>query len=239
MQGFREDKLSYLPLLLVPPLIALIVVVASSGPLVAEVEPFSPAEARAIRHTEALLGGIPQRGAVLGRPEAPVTLQFFGDLQCLESRQVTLGALPLLIRHWVRGGELRIVYRSTMIDTLDQNEFSKQQIAALAAGRQEKMWTFIDLFYREQRPEFTQYADEAFLEGIARQAGVSLLLWEEDRESVGRARKIASDELIAENREMRTTPSFLIGPTGGRARHLRHFSLEEPKVFDQAIRELL
>jgi protein-disulfide isomerase len=239
MQGLKEDKLGYLPLLLILPLVALIVVVASSGPLVAEGESFSPEEARAIRRTEALLRGIPQRGTVLGSPDAPVTLQFFGDLQCIESRQVMLGALPFLIRRWVRSGKLRIVYRSTMTDTPDQNEFLKQQVAALAAGQQEKAWTFIDLFYREQRPEFTRYADDTFLEGIARQAGVRLLLWEDGRVSGGLGREIDSDELMAENRQMRTTPSFLIGPTGGRARHLRHLSFEEPKAFDQAIKGLL
>lgn len=239
MQGFKADKWSYLPLLLVPPLIAVVVIVASGGPFVAKRESFSAEEARAIRRTEALLSGIPQRGAALGRPEAPVTLQFFGDLQCSESRQVMLGALPFLIRHWVRGGKLRILYRSTMADTPDRNEFLKQQIAALAAGQQRKTWTFIDLFYREQRPEFTRYADDAFLEGIARQAGVSLLSWEDARASEGVGRGIDSDELMAEERGMRSTPSFLIGPTGGRARHLLHFSLAEPKVFNEAIRRLL
>lgn len=239
MQGFRADKWSYLPWLLALPLIALIVIVASSGPWVAESRSVSPVEVSAIARTKSLLDGIPQHGAALGDPRAPVTLQFFGDLQCVESRQVMLGALPFLVRHWVRGGKLRIVYRSIMTDTPDRNEFLRQQVAALAAGQQEKTWTFIDLFYREQRPELTRYADDAFLEGIARQTGVSLLSWEEDRVSEGFGREIESDELMAENRKMGSTPSFLIGPTGGAAGHLRHFSLEEPRVFDEAIRELL
>jgi hypothetical protein len=38
---------------------------------------------------------------------------------------------------------------------------------------------------------------------------------------------------------MEATPSFLIGPTGGETHRLRHFSFEEPTVFDEAIRELL
>lgn len=239
MQGFRADKWSYLPWLLALPLIALIVIVASSGSLVAESRSVSPAEASAIRRTKSLLAGIPQHGAALGNPRAPVTLQFFGDLQCSESRQVMLGALPFLIRHWVRDGKLRILYRSTMADTPDRDEFLKQQIAALAAGRQEKMWTFIDLFYREQLAEFTRYADDAFLEGIAQQTGVSLLLWEEDRVADGLSQEIESDELMAENKKMNSTPSFLVGPTGGTARPVRHFSLEETRVFDEAIRGLL
>lgn len=239
MQGLREDWLNYLPLLLALVVAGLLVFVLTSYNSSADQPTVSPQESRAIKRTEALLAGIPQHGSVLGNPKAPVTLQFFGDLQCRESRQVMLGALPFLIRHWVRGGKLRILFRSLETDTHDEDEFLGQQIAALAAGRQEKMWTFIDLFYREQRPEFTRYADDTFLEGIAEQAGVSLLLWEEDRESAGMAGEIGSDEVMAEAKEMNSTPSFLIGSTGGEAHPLRHFSLEEPMVFDEAIRGLL
>jgi protein-disulfide isomerase len=101
------------------------------------------------------------------------------------------------------------------------------------------MWTFIDLFYREQRPEFTHYADESFLEGIAEQAGVKPVIWTEDRESAGVAGEIESDEALAESTGVESTPSFLIGPTGEEGHPLRGFSFEEPTVFDEAIRELL
>jgi hypothetical protein len=239
MQGLREDKLNYLPLALALVMAGLLVVVLINYDSSVDRPTAPPWESRAIKRTEVLLAGVPQHGTVLGRPQAPVTLQFFGDLQCPESRQVMLGALPFLIRHWVRDGQLRILFRSAKTETFDKSEFLGQQIAALAAGRQRKMWTFVDLFYREQRPEFTRYADDDFLEGIAVQAGLSLEVWEEDRESEGMGRDIESDEVMAKTRAMESTPSFLIGPTGGEARHLRHFSLEEPVVFDEAIRGLL
>ncbi|HEX6456823.1 MAG TPA: thioredoxin domain-containing protein [Solirubrobacterales bacterium] len=242
MQGLREDRLSYLPLALVVPVVAVAVIVATSGgPSVAASKSFSAGEKSAIRRTEKLLAGIPQRGAALGDPKAPVTLQFFGDLQCVDSRWVMLGALPFLIRHWVRGGDLRIVYRSTETDTHDAPEFREQQGAAMAAGRQGKMWTFVDLFYREQQPEFTHYADDAYLEGIAEQTGVDMRHWARDRETGDWPRLIESDEALAWSKELpgRSTPSFLIGPTGGEARPVGHFSLNEAKVFDEAIRALL
>jgi thioredoxin family protein len=242
MQGLREDKLSYLPLALAVPMVVVAVIVATSGgPTVADGRSFSSGEKTAIMRTETLLAGIPQRGAALGDPKAPVTLQFFGDLQCVDSRRVMLGALPFLVRHWVRGGELRIVYRSTETDTHDPPEFRGQQGAAMAAGKQGKMWTFVDLFYREQQPEFTHYADDAYLEGIAEQTGVDIWHWARDRETGDWPRLIESDEALAWSKELpgRSTPSFLIGPTGGEARPVRHFSLNEPKVFDEAIRGLL
>jgi protein-disulfide isomerase len=239
MQGLREDKLNYLPLALAVVVAGLLVFFLSSYDSPTGKTAVSPQESRAMKRTEALLAGIPQHGMALGSPKAPVTLQFFGDLQCSSSRRVMLGALPFLIRHWVRDSKLRILFRSRKTDTLDEAEFLEEHMAALAAGRQGKMWTFIDLFYREQRREFTRYADDSFLEGIAEQAGVSLLLWAEDRESDGWAGGIESDESLAVTHELDSTPSFLIGPTGGEAHPLRHFSLEEPIVFDEAIRGLL
>jgi protein-disulfide isomerase len=239
MQVARKDKLSYPSLALAIAMAGLLIALSggnsSSGN--ASVSPLE--ESTAIRRTEVLLTGIPQHGTALGKPEAPITLQFFGDLQCSESRQVMLGALPFLIRHWVRDGTLRILFRSLKTDTPEETEFTEQQMAALAAGRQGKMWAFIDLFYREQGPEFTYYADDAFLEGIAEQAGVNLGAWAKDRKSVHLAGKIDSDEVMAKAKEMESTPSFLIGPTGGKAHRLRHFSLEEPNAFDAAIREWL
>ena len=44
---------------------------------------------------DSLVGGIPQHGNTLGDPNAPVTLQYFGDLECPICKEFTLGALPL------------------------------------------------------------------------------------------------------------------------------------------------
>ena len=68
---------------------------------------------------------------------------------------------------------MKIVYRSLETDTKNAGgrvEFMEQQGAALAAGRQDKLWNFIDVFYREQGPEFTGYVTDRFLHLIAVQA---------------------------------------------------------------------
>src|SRR5271167_3085680 len=59
-----------------------------------------------------LVGGISQSGNSLGDPTAPVTLQYFGDLECPICKEFTLGALPLVIQKWVRAGKLRVEYHS-------------------------------------------------------------------------------------------------------------------------------
>lgn len=241
MQVVRENKLKFWSLLLALALLIAVVVVGIGGSA-PERRPATPKEPNAAQRTFVLLAGIPQRGSVLGYPKAPVTLQFFGDLQCKESRHVMLGALPFLIRHWVREGKLRIRFRSAETDTRLAGgwlEFREQQAAALAAGRQGKLWNFIDAFYREQGPEGIGYVDEAFLNQIATLAGVEMQRWESDRTPQTWYARIGADDRLGKTSGLKSTPSFLIGPTGGPAQPLRHFSLEEPRVFDEAIRELL
>lgn len=246
MQVVRENKLKGLLFLLSLVLLVGVVAVAveGSGSGSPERQVVVPREPNAASETYALLNGIPQHGSVLGYPKAPVTLQFFGDLQCFQSRQVMLGALPFLIRRFVRSGRLQIRFRSKETDTKAAGgwfEFREQQTAAMAAGKQGKLWNFIDVFYREQRPEFTEYVDNAFLSRIAEEVGLDLQRWSRDRVPAREMglELIETDEAVAAAKGIRSTPSFLVGPTGGKARVLRHFSLEEPGVFEEAVRELL
>lgn len=245
MQVVQENKLKCLFLLLsLVLLIAVVAVGVRSGDSAAKQQLTIPREPDAGRRAYGLLAGIPQHGPVLGHREAPVTLQFFGDLQCLQSRQVMLGALPFLIRRFVRAGELQIRFRSKETDTKAAGgwyEFREQQTAAMAAGKQGMLWNFINVFYREQGPEFSEYVDEAFLNRIAVDAGLDMQRWSHDRAPLREAglELIEADEAVAAARGIRSTPSFLIGPTGGVARVLRHFSVEEPRVFEEAIRGLV
>jgi hypothetical protein len=247
MQVVKRYKLQCLFLLCLFCLLASMIIVSLAGGsqssrphrVVVATEPNAP------QRTYSLLSYIPQHGSELGDPDAPVTLQFFGDLQCRESRQVMLGPIPDLIRRYVRPGELRIVYHSTETDTRGAGgwpEFKYQQSGALAAGMQGKLWNFIDVFYREQGPEYTGYVSEKFLHLIAAQAGVELARWKVDQEAPyvwHWESRLQSDKALGERSGVDSTPSFLIGPTGGKARVLRHFGLEEPAVFDEAVEKVL
>ncbi len=187
-----------------------------------------------------LIGGIPQSGNALGSPTAPVTLQYFGDLECPICKDFTLGALPSLIQNWVRSGKLRIEYRSLETATREPEVFQTQQQAALAAGKQQKMWDFVETFYHEQGEENSGYVNEAFLEGIARQVqGLDLAKWASDRKNSELASQVASDAQAANNASFTGTPSFLIGKTGGTMTKYEASSLTEPGPWNEEIEKLL
>ncbi len=188
----------------------------------------------------ALFAGIPQRGAVLGNPSAPVTLQFFADLECRQARRFVLGALPLLIRKWVRSGKLRIEYRANQEETIWADIYIRQQVAVLAAGRQERAWQYLDFFYHKQGPEFTRYAINHFLRAIAKDVpGLDLDNWTADGHDPQLVQQVTGDGQAAQARQIVFTPAFLIGPTGGDARRLLHFTFTETAAFDEAIEKLL
>jgi protein-disulfide isomerase len=164
----------------------------------------------------ALLAGIPQRGSVLGDGHAPVTVQYFADLQCPFCRRFTLSTLPLLIERYVRAGKLKLEYRSLETATHQPGVFRNQQVAALAAGEQDRLWNFIDLFYREQREENSGYVTESFLQGLAQQIpGLNLVAWTAARDEPRLLETLARDARAAQESGLDSTPSFRIGgPTG-------------------------
>jgi protein-disulfide isomerase len=158
-----------------------------------------------------LLAGIPQRGNTLGDPTAPVTLVYFGDLQCPFCREFTLGQLPFLIQRYVRSGKLKIEYRSKETATHDPETFGIQQMAALAAGQQDKMWNFIELFYHEQGTEDSGYVTEGYLQDLAGQVpGLNLSAWTAARSDAELANTITRDAQTVKSQGLRSTPSFLI-----------------------------
>jgi hypothetical protein len=201
-------------------------------------------EAAAARRIEVLLAGIPQRGRALGDPDAPVTLRFFADLECPEARQFVLGAMPFLVRRWIRHGKLRIVYRGFPAETVWSGVFRHQQTAALAAGRQDKLWQYVDFFYHRQGPEYTRYAIAHFLVTMAEDVrGLDLERWRADWRRRDLAHGVKSDVRLGTEYGLRPlrpfTPAFFVGPTGSRGKPLLHFSLTESAAFDEAIEGVL
>jgi protein-disulfide isomerase len=163
-----------------------------------------------------LLAGIPQQGATLGSPEAPVTVWMLADLECPTVRLFAETYLPSILDTWVRTGDVKLTYRSLQTDTYSEKVFFRQEIAALAAGRQGKMWNFALTFVHQQGKRLTGYATDEFLTDIASQVpGLDRTQWRRDREEAVLSKRVAHDLHAANKMEMRSTPSFLVGVSGG------------------------
>jgi protein-disulfide isomerase len=125
------------------------------------------------------LAGIPQQGLVLGYPGAPVELVEFADLQCPYCKAFTEEVLPPIIENQVKKGEVKVAFHNF---TIIGEQSLPAGAAALAAGAQGRGWNFVELFYRNQGGEDTGYADDAFLEAVAKGAGVKdIAKWNNER----------------------------------------------------------
>jgi protein-disulfide isomerase len=161
------------------------------------------------------LQGIPQKGMVLGRPEARVTLIEFGDLQCPVCKGYSEGILPEVIDSKVKSGQAKIEFRNY---TIISEESIPAGAAAIAAGRQGRAWSFIELFYRNQGREASGYVTDAFLNQIAKGAGVpDLARWKRERTGASALSAVHRTTAEAEGLGFTGTPSFAVeGPrTGG------------------------
>jgi protein-disulfide isomerase len=205
------------------------------------VKPSSPGtESSVQKQVSTLLAGIPQNGNTLGDPKAPVTLQYFGDLECPICRQFTEGALKPLIEKYVRTNKLKIEYRNLETATREPETFRTQQAAALSAGKQQKAWNYIELFYHQQGEEDSGYVTESYLQTLAKQVpGLNLTTWTADRSNPEFTNTITTDAQAANNVGFTGTPSFLIGKTGGSMEKFEYSSLSDPSSYEAAINKLL
>jgi protein-disulfide isomerase len=155
------------------------------------------------------LRGIPQREMLLGDPQAPVELVEFGDLQCPVCKGYAEEILPSIIENQVKNGEVKIDFRNF---TIIGEQSPPAGAAALAAGAQGRGWNFVELFYRNQGAENSGYADDAFLEAVAKGAGVKdLAKWNEERAKL--TAKVEETTEEAQRLGFNGTPSFAVeGP---------------------------
>ena len=151
--------------------------------------------------------GIPQSGITLGSPKAPVTIVEFADLQCPFCAEYEAGVLPTLIDRYVRTGKVRLQLRLLRFLGPDSDRLAR---VAAAASTQNRMWQFAALAYARQGAENSGYANAEFVNRLAADAGLNKL-------DAGAAaeRQVRQSEQAARTLGINSTPSFMIGRTGG------------------------
>lgn len=213
-------------------LVAAAVAVSRAGSQSAE-----PADPRGESgRVEAMFDGISQDGNSLGDPAAPFVLREFADPQCPFCAEYAEAVLPELIDRYVRTGQVRLELDLLTFLGPDSERAAR---VALAAGLQDRMWEFIELFYRAQGPENSGYATDAFLRELA--AATPGL----DVERAFRERDSAEvDALLAEARGrsgrlgVESTPSFFVSHATGGEHPLAVSSLEA-QSFTEALDSMI
>jgi protein-disulfide isomerase len=188
---------------------------SSSGPSHNGISKNTP---EVVKQVESVIGGVPQSGNTLGSPSAPVTLDYYGDLQCPICQEFSLNTLPTVINDLVKTGKMKIVYRDLQTATRDANIFQQQQVAAAAAGPQQKAWWYIELFYKQQGAEGSNYVNTAFLDKIASQIpGLDTAKWQAAQSDPQYAAGVKANEQKAAQLSFNSTPTLvMIGPKGSK-----------------------
>jgi protein-disulfide isomerase len=163
-----------------------------------------------------VLANLPQGGSVLGRADAPATLELFLDLRCEACVDFGAVALPRLIKDRVRRGRLRILLRPVIAEGLASEHAAR---LAYALAREDRLWPFVlELLAAERSRDASESAD-ALLRRVAASvapAGVDRAMRARyapaTSAALRRAQRRALDHGVA------NTPGFLLGATGGPAR---------------------
>jgi protein-disulfide isomerase len=175
------------------------------------------AQKQTVASVSSLLTGIPQSGTTLGNPSAPVTMTYFGDLECPICQDFTLnGGFPQLVQNDVRTGKVKVVYKGFETATRDPTVFQTQQVAAMAAGAQGKFWDYAELFYHEQGQEDSGYVTETYLDTLARQVpGLNFTAWQSARGNTSYASQVGAEEQSGNSQGITGTPTLIFtGPKG-------------------------
>jgi protein-disulfide isomerase len=186
--------------------------------------------------TGELLAGVPQEGRFLGERDAPVALVEFADLQCPVCAQYSRDVLPGLVSRYVRPENVRLELETIAILGPDSELGAR---GAFAAARQDRMWHFADLLYRNQGFENSGYLSESFVRDVAGAVpGLDVNRFMADLNSPAVDRQLARAQGAAEARGVNATPTVFVGRRGGQLRPVQ-VTAQTPTQYMEPIDRLL
>ena len=142
---------------------------------------------------------------IRGNPDAPVTLEEFGDFQCPPCGQFA-GFVEELLKEY--NSRLRVVFRNF---PLSAHEHAREAaLAAEAAGFQGKFWEMYDTLYREQTVWSKAPNARELFESYAGTIGVNLDQFKKDVDSDKARERVDSDQALADSLGIKVTPTLFI-----------------------------
>jgi protein-disulfide isomerase len=179
------------------------------------------------------LAGIPQNGNVLGKPNAPVTMIQYIDLQCPYCRQFETESMPTLIKNYVRPGKLKVESRIVAILGPDSQ---RGRQAALAAAKQNKMFNFAQLLYDNQGTENTGWLNDNMIKSAAASVpGLDSSKLLSDQNSPAVSDQLQTIDSQAKAAGLQGTPTIFIVHKGGKPQLINLSSMTDPSPIESAI----
>ena len=153
------------------------------------------------------LRGVPQHGAWLGKPSAPVVLVEYVDLQCPFCAEFSKRTLPPLIREYVRTGKVRMLFRGMAFLGPDSLKALRWTFGAAA---QNKLWSVLELLFARQGRENSGWVTSRLLTEVAR-AVPGLDLPQLRRDAAHADFLVATAAAAAKAARVPGTPYFQVG----------------------------
>jgi protein-disulfide isomerase len=142
---------------------------------------------------------------IRGNPDAPVTLEEFGDFQCPPCGKFSEFVEELLKEYNPR---LRLVFRNF---PLSGHEHAREAaLAAEAAGLQGKFWEMHDTLYREQDTWSKAPNVRELFESYAGTIGLDVDQFKKDMDGDQARERVDSDRALADFLGVKATPTLFI-----------------------------
>ncbi len=142
---------------------------------------------------------------IRGNPDAPVTLEEFGDFQCPPCGNIA-SFLDELVKEY--DPRLRIVFRNYPLP--NHQHARNAALAAEAAGLQGRFWDMHDVLYREQAVWSKANNVRELFDSYAGMIGLNLDQFKKDIEGEKAKARVDSDQERANSLGVRSTPTVFI-----------------------------
>jgi protein-disulfide isomerase len=186
--------------------------------------------------TSSLVSGIHQQGTVLGDPKATVAMLQFEDLQCPVCKKYMDNVFPAIVDEYVKPGRVRIDFRGLAFLGPDSEKALR---IALAAGRQNKLWDVVELFYQEQGQENSGWVTDATIDKVIAQVpGLDAARVKADAKTTAVTKEIVAMAAQAKALNVPGTPWFFISRGISAPVEFRPSALD-PSVFRPALDQAL
>jgi protein-disulfide isomerase len=142
---------------------------------------------------------------VRGNPEAPVTLEEFGDFQCPPCGNIA-GFIDELVKEY--NPRLRVVFRNFPLP--NHKHAGEAALAAEAAGLQGRFWEMHDVLYREQAVWSKAENVRELFDSYAGTIGLNLDQFKKDMDGEKTKARVDSDHERGHSLGVQSTPTVFI-----------------------------